>query len=189
MIIKQLRPNRITFGINKPVLYRSFNVDAEAILAVACSVVAIGCFLFSFKLDISDSSKTIQTILEEVKRQNAIDGREIINVPEDLDPSLDALIRYYGASNLANPHMRALMNICFITFRAIQKTYNSLEPLLSDIVRDLQHCRNLDTIRVGLLLLVTLHISLLLIKYHPVYYPPTKKVFVYVYSYLKALLS
>jgi hypothetical protein len=173
----------------KVIVVRYFNMDAEDILAVVCSVVALGCFFFSYDLDISDSSKTIQSILDDIKRQNAIDPRENINVPEQVDPSLDALIRYYGASNLSNPHMRALMNICLITFRAIRKTYNSLEPLLSDMVRDLQHCQNLDTIRVGLLLLIALHISLLLIKYHPVYYPLIKKAFVYVYSYLKGLLG
>lgn len=55
---------------NKFLLHRSFNVDAEAILAVACSVTAIGCFLFSFRLsdDADADRRTFQRILDDMLR-------------------------------------------------------------------------------------------------------------------------
>ena len=61
----------IKINKNKLLLYRLFNVDAEALLAVAWSVVAIGCFLFSFRLsdDADEDRRTFQRILNDMLHQ------------------------------------------------------------------------------------------------------------------------
>ena len=182
MIIKQLRPNRITFGINKPVLYRSFNVDAEAILAVACSVVAIGCFLFSFKLsdDPDADRRTFQSILNDMLHQGTRYDDDKVDVLEHLDPSLDIVLKIFGQEN-SDPAVNSLLYVSRLTIRAALNIYTSLEPVLGALIH---YYQNLDNFQTALVFLVILNLAFLVIKYQLF----IKKELAYLYFCIKEFL-
>jgi len=182
-MIKHLTRNgTITFATNKPILYRSFNVDAEAILAVACSVVAIGCFLFSFKLsdDPDADRRTFQSILNDMLHQGTRYDDDKVDVLEHLDPSLDIVIKIFCQEN-PDPAVNSLFYVSRLTIRAAINIYTSLEPVLGTLI---QYYQNLDNFQTALVFLVILNLAFLVIKYQLF----IKKELAYLYFCIKEFL-